>query len=139
MRRLTCFVLLLPVLAGCTLVDQTTFAPSPEAKPPPVVVPPPVETRKPLIVIAASASPKDYTPSLREAVRAAQKLKRDIDYDVVGVAPAAGGFAAQQEAGSHAADVMRAIMAEGVPAARIHVGVQSDPAIAAGEVRVYVR
>ncbi len=165
MRRLPFFVLLLPVLAGCTLMDQTTFAPSPEPKPPPVIVPPPVETRTPLIVIAASATPKDYTKSLREAVRAAEKARHDIDYDVVGVAPATApsvtappasppsannatampaqppvaSAAALDEAASHAAEVMRAIMAQGVPAARIHLAVRSDPAIKAGEIRVYVR
>ncbi len=153
MRRPIFFVLLFPLLAGCTLIDQTTFAPSPEPKPPPVIVPPPVETRAPLIVIAASATPKEYTPSLRTVVRAAQARKRDIEYDVAGIAPATSGASgkgssgqaavasvvAQQEAGSHAAEVMRAIMAQGVPAARIHLAVRSDPTITAGEVRVYVR
>ncbi len=148
MRRPIFFVLLFPLLGGCTLIDQTTFAPSPEPKPPPVIVPPPVETRAPLIVIAASATPKEYTPSLRTVVRAAQARKRDIEYDVAGIAPATSAAAgqpavasvvAQQEAGSHAAEVMRAIMAQGVPAARIHLAVRSDPAITAGEVRVYVR
>jgi len=85
--------------------------------------------------------------------RAAQARKRDIDYDVVGVAQAApitpgqsaagqtavASVVAQEEAGSHAAEVMRAIMAQGVPAARIHLAVRSDPAITAGEIRVYVR
>jgi hypothetical protein len=148
MRRLARFVLLLPLLAGCTLIDQTTFAPSPETKPPPVIAPPPVETRTPLIVIAATATPKDYAKPLQAAVRAAQSRSRDIDYDVVGVAPAPPGttgqpavasVVAQEEAGSHAAEVMRAIMAQGIPAARIHLSVRSDPAISTGEIRVYVR
>ena len=145
MRRLICIALLLPFLAGCTLLDQTTFAPSPEPKPPTVIVPPKAETRTPLIVIAASATPKDYAKPLREAVRAAEKLKRNIDYDVLGIAsiPAgkapASGVVALEEAGSHAAEVMRAIMALSVPAARIHLGIRSDPAIPTSEIRVYVR
>lgn len=153
MRRIARLALLFPLLAGCTLIDQTTFAPSPEPKPPPVIVPPPVETRAPLIVIAASATPKEYTPALRTVVRAAQARKRDIEYDVAGVAataPSAAGqgspgqaavanIVAQQEAGAHAAEVMRAIMAQGVPAAHINLSVRADPAITAGEVRVYVR
>jgi hypothetical protein len=60
MPRLLHFVLLLPVLGGCTLIDQNTFAPSPEPKPVVAAEPPPVETRKPLIVIAASATPNQY-------------------------------------------------------------------------------
>ena len=148
MRRLICIALLLPFLAGCTLLDQTTFAPSPEPKPPTVIVPPKAETRTPLIVIAASATPKDYAKPLREAVRAAEKLKRNIDYDVVGIASipatpagkaAASGTVVLEEAGSHAAKVMRAIMALSVPAARIHLGARSDSAITASEIRVYVR
>ena len=145
MRRIVRLALIFPLLAGCTLIDQTTFAPSPEPKPPPVILPPNVETRAPLIVIAASATPKEYTKSLRDIVRAAQARKRDIDYDVVGIAPVAPGqtpvasIVAQQEAGSHAAEVMLAIMAQGVPAARIHLAVRPDPAIQAGEIRVYVR
>ena len=144
MRRLIC-IALLSFLAGCTLIDQTTFAPSPDPKPPTVIVPPKAETRTPLIVIAASATPKDYAKPLREAVRAAEKIKRNIDYDVVGIAsiPAgtapASGAVAVEEAGSHAAEVMRAIMALRVPAARIHLGIRSDPAIPASEIRVYVR
>jgi hypothetical protein len=35
--------------------------------------------------------------------------------------------------------VMRAIMRERVPATRIHLGVRTDPALAASQVRVYVR
>lgn len=142
------FVLLLPLLAGCTLIDQNTFAPSPEPRPAVAIEPPPVETRTPLIVIAASATPNQYGKSLREAVRAAEKSKRDIDYDVAGVAPgttnAAGNpvgasVVAREEAGSHAAEVMRAIMALGVPAARIHLATRSDGGITAGEIRIYVR
>ena len=38
-----------------------------------------------------------------------------------------------------AATVMRSIMLAGVPAARIHLGLRADPALAGREVRVYVR
>ena len=148
MRRIVRTVLLFPLLAGCTLIDQTTFAPAPEPKPPVVIARPAVETRTPLIVIAATATPKEYAKSLRGAVSAAEKARRGIDYDVVGIAPAvataagqtpAASVIAQEEAGSHAAEVMRAIMAVGVPAARVHLSVRSDPAITVGEIRMYVR
>jgi hypothetical protein len=123
-------------------------------------VPPPVETRTPLLVIAGSATPKDYAKSLRDAVRAAEKARHDIVYDVVGVAPVppvppttvpatatippapaqpAEDAVALMAVGAHAAEVMRAIMALGVPAARISLSVRSDPAVTAQEIRVYVR
>lgn len=135
MHRLLPLVLL---LAGCTLVDQTTFAPSPEPAPAPVVAPPKIETRSPLLVIAGNATPNEYQKPLGDAVRAAERMKR-VDYDVIGVAPVAGGTVALDEAGAHAAEVMRVIMGQAVPAARIHLGVQQDPALTTGEVRVYVR
>lgn len=38
-----------------------------------------------------------------------------------------------------AVEVMKLIMAFGVPAVRIHLGIRADPAITADQVRVYVR
>lgn len=146
MRRpfLSCAALLLLTLAGCKLIDQTTFAPSPEATPRPVAPPPKVEARAPLIVISfASATPPDYADPLRQAVRAAQARKPDIVYDVVGVAPVRGDAGAQSDglllASDNASAVMRAIIADAVPAARIHLGARTETGLAAREVRIYVR
>ena len=37
-----------------------------------------------------------------------------------------------------AVEVMRSIVAQGVPASRIHLGLRTEPAIATRQVRVYV-
>ena len=59
-----------------------------------------------------------------------------MQYDVVAVVKDTAEAAAGQE---HAIGVMRAIMRDRVPATRIHLGVRTDPALAASQVRVYVR
>jgi ABC-type glycerol-3-phosphate transport system substrate-binding protein len=145
MRRpfLSCAALLLLALAGCTLIDQTTFAPSPEATTRPAPPPPKMEARAPLIVISFASAPPDYADPLRQAVRAAQARKPDIIYDVVGVAPARGDAVAQADgllvSSDNASAVMRALIADGVPAARIHLGARTEAGLTAREVRVYVR
>jgi hypothetical protein len=145
MRRpfLSCAALLLLTLAGCKLIDQNTFAPSPEATLRPVAAPPKVETRTPLIVIGFASGKPDYAAPLRQAVRAAEAHKPDIVYDVVGTAPVRGDAGAQSDALLLASDdasaVMRAIIADGVPAARIHLGARTETGLTAREVRVYVR
>lgn len=145
MRRpfLSCAALLLLTLAGCKLIDQTTFAPSPEATPRPVAPPPKVEARAPLIVIGFASATPDYADPLRQAVRAAEARKPGIVYDVVGIAPARDDAGAQADAvllaSDNASAVMRAIMADGVPPARIHLGARTETGLTAREVRVYVR
>ena len=123
---------------GCTLIDQTTFAPAPEAKAQPVTLPNvPVDPRVPLVTIdyAEGAAP-DYTSLLHSAVRAAESRYPDVQYDVVAVVADAGAAASAQE---NAVEVMRAIMRDRVPASRIHLGLRTDPALAGSQVRVYVR
>ncbi|HVC60824.1 MAG TPA: hypothetical protein VND19_10740 [Acetobacteraceae bacterium] len=134
-RMLACLL-----LAGCALVDQKTFAPAPEAKAAPAVArpAPPVklDPRVPLVTIDFSGPPPQYEELLRYAVRAAELRDRDVQYDVVAMLPKAAGAAQGQR---DAAGVMRSIMLAGVPAARIHLALRADPALAGREVRVYVR
>ena len=124
------------LLAGCTLIDQRTFAPSPEAEPIPVVAGAPVryDPRTPLISIDFASPSPNYRDLLRLAVRAAESRNGTVQFDVVAVTPALEDGAPPQ-----AVEVMRAIVAERVPAARVHLGVRSDPAVTAVQVRVYVR
>lgn len=131
-------------LTGCKLIDQTTFAPAPEA---PVVPPraalPHIDPRTPLVVIGFAGPAPDYREMLGYAIRAAEARDAAVQYDVFAVVPSKGDPAAQvQAAGDAQTDaiaVMKAIIAQGVPAARVHLGVRSDPGIDANEVRVYVR
>ena len=69
-------------------------------------------------------------------MRAAENRNAEVQYDVVSVLTDTAEAAAGQE---RAAGVMRAIMRDRVPASRIHLGLRTDPALAASQVRVYVR
>ncbi len=127
-------------LTGCTLIDQRTFAPSPEADQDVYVQAPaaPVrfDSRAPLVVIDYAIPEPRYQDLLRMAVHAAEGRNGNVQYDVVAVLPDLKDSARGQ---SRAVSVMRDIMAEQVPAARVHLGLRAEPALAAGQVRVYVR
>ncbi len=129
-------------LTGCKLIDQTTFAPAPEATPVQVTLPK-IDQRVPLVTIGYDQPNPQYQEMLGYAVHAAEARNAAVQYDVFAVVPAKGTPAQQvQAAGAAQQDavgVMRSIMALGVPAARIHLGVRADPAIGANQVRIYVR
>ena len=123
------------LLAGCKLIDQTTFAPSPEetaAK----SEPPKVDPRSALLSIGYATPNPNYQDVLRYAVREAETRAPGVQYDVVAMLPSGADAAAAQ---SRVAAVMRDIMAQGVPADRIHLGLRTAQAGSAQEVRIYVR
>ena len=124
------------LLAGCTLIDQRIFAPSPEAEPIPVVPGAPVryDARTPLVTIDFASPSPNYQDLLRLAVRAAVARDSAVQFDVVAVVPSL-----QSGPPPQAVEVMRTIIAEHVPAARVHLGMRSEPAITTVQVRVYVR
>jgi len=126
-------------LAGCKLVDQTTFAPRAYGPGPAQVAQITANSaRIPLVTIRLPARAADYRAPLAGAVRAAEARKPDVAFDVVAVAP--GATAADlRPATAAAAEVMRAIGAMGVPDARLALGAQSVPGSPGPEVRVYVR
>jgi hypothetical protein len=136
--RLVSVVLALLSFTGCTLIDQRTFAPSPEAKAEPAPPPAPVtlDKRVPLVTIDYTIPSPNYVELLHYAVQAAEARDADVEYDVVSVLKDTSQVAAGQE---RAIGVMRAIMRDHVPATRIHLVVRTDPALAASQVRVYVR
>src|SRR4051812_333825 len=109
MRALSVLTVLL--LAGCKLVDQTTFAPSPEDKTAAVAAPAPpkVDTRTPLVTIGYDTPNPNYRDVLHYAVRQAETRAPGVQYDVIGVLPSGSDAAPVQH---RAADVMRAIMAD---------------------------
>ena len=138
MTRLVPVVLALLSFTGCTLIDQRTFAPSPEAKAQPAPPPPPVviDTRTALVTIDYTIPSPDYAQLLHSAVRAAESRDPDVQYDVIAVLKDTSDASLGQE---RATNVMRAIMRDHVPASRIHLGLRTDPVLAASQVRVYVR
>jgi hypothetical protein len=123
------------LLAGCKLIDQTTFAPSPEATAAKREAPK-ADPRAPLLTIGYATPNPDYLDVLRYAVREAETRAHDIQYDVIGMLPAGADAKVAQQ---RSAEVMRDIMAQGVPANRIHLGLREAPAGSVQEVRVYVR
>ena len=122
-------------LAGCTLIDQTTFAPAPEASPV-TPAPPKVDPRTPLLIIGYDTPNPNYQELLRYAVRAAESRAPGLQYDVIAMMPAGGDVALAQ---SNAVEVMRSILAERVPEERIHLGLRTEPDTAPRQVRIYVR
>jgi hypothetical protein len=123
------------LLAGCKLIDQTTFAPSPEATAA-TSEPPKADPRTPLLTIGYAEPNPNYEDVLRYAVRAAETRAPGLQYDVIAILPTGADAAVAQH---RAADVMRGIMAQGVPASRIHLGLRTAQAGGVQEVRVYVR
>jgi hypothetical protein len=127
---------------GCTLIDQTTFAPEPDPKPAPVAAvapaaPPPVpapDARVPLLTIRYDVPAPDYGTVLPIAVRTAKQRRPGVAFDVVSVIASAAD-APQGEA--DAAEVSRAIAKLGIPAERIHLGVRVDPSATLRSVLVY--
>ena len=138
MTRCVAILLAMFGFAGCTLIDQRTFAPSPEAKaqPAPPLPAVPIDERTPLVIIDYTVPAPDYAELLHYAVRAAEARDGGVQYDVISVLKDTSDATQGEE---HAAGVMRAIMRDRVPATRIHLGVRSDPDLAANQVRVYVR
>ncbi|HET7881072.1 MAG TPA: hypothetical protein VFL55_09310 [Acetobacteraceae bacterium] len=123
------------LLTGCKLIDQTTFAPSPEAS---AAKPeaPKADPRTPLVTIGYGTPAPDYQDMLRYAVREAETRMPGVQYDVVAMLPAGADAAAAQQ---RVTEVMRDIMAQGVSDTRIHLGLRTEPAGGPQQVRVYVR
>ncbi len=133
--KATSVMLAVMLLAGCKLIDQTTFAPSPEAKAQ-TAERPRADARTPLVAISFADPNPDYHGLLHYALHAAAARDPSVEYDVVAILPPNGDVAAQQK---HGLEVMRAMVAQGVPADRIHLGLRSAAAGAEPEVKVYVR
>jgi hypothetical protein len=133
-------------LSGCTLIDQTTFAPSPEPKPAAATpaVSTPLDPRVPLVTIRYDVPDPHYRDLLAYALKQAAARRPDSDFDVVASVPATGPVADQITAASHAAatqaaDVAHTMVSLGVAATRIHLGARPVAGQTATEVRVYIR
>ncbi len=135
-------------LGGCALPDQRTFGaaayrPPVPPKPPAAPKPPPWPGPPPLATIRFDSLSADYVDPLRKAIRAAEQVKPDVVFAVVGVAPATGAPASQAAAAAAAADaarsVMQAIERMGVPPERLLLAARTDPTTDHQLVEVYVR
>ncbi len=131
-------------LAGCKLVDQTTFAPKPAAPvPAQLAALAPISGLPPLLTIRYTTPNPDFQEPLRTAIAAAEQRRPGARYDVVSVVPQERDPAQLRhdldQARQNAVAVMQAMMRLGVADTRIGLGARADTAATVREVRVYVR
>ena len=139
--RLAC---LLPLLAGCHLVDQRTFdrtagrrptLPALPARPGPAPTPP-------LLTVRYDTPDPQYRAALATAVDSARRRKPDVLFSVIVLVPPAGTPAQQVEAAQAARgngrDVAAAIVADGADIGQVELSARAEPGLTVREVRVYV-
>jgi hypothetical protein len=97
----------------------------------------------PLVTIKFDHPGVEYQQILYTALAQALQSRPAASFDVIAVSPTRGTLAsvqlAQTDAQRHAQDVLRSMTDMGVPSTRLAVSSATDPAVANGEVRVYVR
>lgn len=102
-----------------------------------------IQSGGPIVTIKFGHAHKAYDRLLYSALSQALAAKPSASFSVVGVSPAGGAEAgvqvAQNSAQHEAQDVMKTMGEMGVPASRMTVSSSTDAAIAASEVRVYVK
>lgn len=135
---------ILLAVAGCKLVDQTTFGGTPEKPPPDMLTRalqpgPPI----PLVDIVFNGGQVAYAEQLRLAILMAEGRRPGIQYDLVTVVPARGSpadqVAAARQGDADAIAVAGEMNALGVDPPRIHMAARSDPDAKFRELRIYVR
>ena len=140
--RRRAWLLLLPLLAGCKLVDQRTFNPG-AGVPRTLPAPPGPAAPQALVTIDFSRPAPDYDQMLRQAVEQAVARKPDVNFDVVTVVPAAGTLQEQAAAAAaltaDARTVARTINSEGVDDDRINLLARAEPGVTTRQVQVFVR
>jgi hypothetical protein len=102
-----------------------------------------VTSSAPLVVIRFDRPNVDYQQILYSALTDALKARPSAAFSIVAVSPTRGTASsvqlAQTAAHRHAQDVLRSMTDMGVPASRMAVASQTDPAATSSEVRVFVR
>ncbi len=139
MFRVLYVPLLVLTLGGCKLIDQTTFAPDPEADQTAAAIaaaaPATPAGNLALVSIRFEQASPPYQDQLAFAVRAAEQRRPGSEYDVVGVSTAEDAA----RTGQDSAAIMEAMVKQGIAASRIRLGARIDPAQTVREVRVYLR
>lgn len=144
-RRAAILLGALPGLAGCKLVDRTDFRPPPPAAPavaaaPRAPAPPPAP---PLLTVTFDHPGVAYADAVRGAARDALRVKPDVRFEVVALAPSAPTLDAQaaglRQADADARGVAEAIARAGAAPDRISLSARTQPGLAARQVQVFVR
>jgi hypothetical protein len=130
-------------LAGCKLVDQSTFAPKPVGPSPEQLAATPDSAKTPLISIHFDPPSQPYDLLLRYAVAQAMLRKPNVAFEVVAVLPkidtATAQLAAMDQGNKDTEAVVRALREQGIPPDRAILGAEIVPGATGREVRVYVR
>ena len=163
--RLIILLCTLPLLAGCKLLDQTSFGDKPRAPAPDLLAaalrP---GSQVPLITIQYGPGSSAYTPiplpsanvpgqippmmnytydpQVKQAIQTAEVQRPNAAYEVVTVVPAADPPAQQvaiaQAGKTDALDLVNRMVDLGVNGDKITLAVRSDPGVKVRELRVYV-
>ena len=137
-----CLALLGP-LAGCKLIDQTSFYPTAAQKPVAAPPMPVLDQDGALLTIVLGKGTPDYQPQLASAVKQAKAVKPDIEFNVVSLIPQPSSVPptwddAQKVTrwGRRVADDLER---DGVDPGQIRLGARAMPGLDHGEIRVYVQ
>jgi hypothetical protein len=136
-------LLLLASLAGCKLIDQTTFNPVLAKKPVAAAPMPALNQDGALLTISLAKGEPDYQDQLASAVKQAQAIKPDIEFDVVSLVPQTGStqptWDEAQKVTKWARRVADQLQHDGVNPGQIALGLRAVPGLDHGEIRVYVQ
>ncbi|MBC7634583.1 MAG: hypothetical protein H7251_03165 [Acetobacteraceae bacterium] len=124
-------IVALPLLTGCTLVDQRTFYPP--AKPAAGQLAEAGRQTRPDLIIRLGAREPDWHPAIAALVEQSLARRPDARFEIIAAVGANGAALEQTRA---ARDVAQAMGALGVPASRLLLGLHTDDA---GDVRIFVR
>jgi len=99
--------------------------------------------KRPLVVIRFDRTKVAYQQALYHAVSRVLERRPTAVFDLVAVAPAAGGTARKalnsNKARRHAEEVLRALIEMGLPPSRVAVSAKTLPSAKTNEVHVYLR
>jgi hypothetical protein len=142
-NRRSIALLALICLAGCKLVDQTTFGAQP-LPPAPDQLSAALRAGSgiPLVVIRHDGAGTLAAEGLRQAVEMAETRKPGARYEITTVVPATGPIDQQVDAVAQerltATDLMSTLADLGVAPDRIGLSARTDPTLATREIRIYV-
>lgn len=131
-------LIVLPLLAGCTLIDQRTFMRAPPA-PGAAEMARPALAARPYIVLTLPLEGEDWARQVADALAEARARRPDAAFDVLAAVPLAGDDAAAARGGADARRVADALGRAGVPPELLHVGLQGDAGTPGREVRIFIR
>jgi len=124
-------IVALPVLAGCTLVDQRTFYPP--AKPDAASLQAQPNLDRPALIVRIGPLEPDWHPAVEALVEQTLAKRPDARFDIVATITPDGSAGAQTGA---AREIAQAIGALGVPPSRMTLALRTAPG---QDISIFVR